>query len=429
MYTTCINCVTKGLKTHPLFFFIVLKLLYNHVFKYFVIYGGHYNMFNMRYDQKRIRKYHYFLLLSLIQRHKEVSRAQLAKLTSISNTTVGKIIKVLIEDGLVNEVGQTVGEVGRRATILKINPEGAYIIGVEINLTNTEIAIVALDGTILKSNYLKLNANQKPEKVLNEIAINIENLINQVSLVTKEKIIAIGIGMPGLITWPDGEVLVVPQFHWNNVKVTSFLEEKLDYFVYVDTDVRTALLAESFFGSMTNHQNAVCIYIGSGVGGAVMMNGEIVRGHHNMLGEIGHITLDPNGSLCDCGRLGCLQTYICSSDLEKKAQRPIKDIFAAYDLKEDWAVRLIEQARNYLGMTISNISCLYNPEAILITGPMIQEFPQLIDNIDVIADSYIWSPLKKSYELVKPTVGKNSGIIGASAIVLKEFLRFTNDDI
>lgn len=386
-------------------------------------------MLNMRYDQKRIRKYHYFLLLSLIQKHKEISRVQLARQTNISNTTVGKIIKELIKDGLVKEVGQTVGEVGRRATILKLNPNGAYIIGVEVNLNNTEIAIVTLDGTILKSNYLKLNANQSPEKVLNEIAVNIQKLINQVKNEIKEKIIAIGIGIPGLITWPEGEILVVPQFHWNNVKIRSILEAKLDYFVYVDTDVRTALLAENFFGSMMNYQDAVCIYIGSGVGGAVMMNGEIIRGHHNMLGEIGHITLDPNGSLCDCGRLGCLQTYICSSDLEKKAQKPIKDIFAAYDLNEEWAVRLIEQARNYLAMAISNISCLYNPEAILITGPMIQEFPQLISNIEIIADNYVWSPFKTSYELVKPTVGKNSGLIGASAIVLKEFLRFTNDDI
>jgi len=102
--------------------------------------------FNLKYDQERIRKYHYFLLLSLIQKYKSISRSQLAKLTKMSNTTVGKIIRELIEDGLVNEVGQTVGDVGRRATLLEINPQGAYIVGVEIDLDKTQIGIVTLDG-------------------------------------------------------------------------------------------------------------------------------------------------------------------------------------------------------------------------------------------------------------------------------------------
>ncbi len=385
--------------------------------------------FNLKYDQSRVRKYHYFLLLSLIQKHKKISRTQLAKLTKMSNTTVGKIIKELMEDGLVNEVGQMTGEVGRRATLLEINPQGAYIIGVDLSLDNIQIAIVSLNGAIIKNKYYDFNADLHPEKMLDKIASHIQELINQTSYEIASKIIAVGISMPGLITWPEGRVLMVPQFHWENIKVKEYLEKKIDFVVYVDTDVRTALLAESLFGSMSDFHDSACIYIGSGVGGAAMLNGEILRGHLNTLGEIGHITLDPNGTLCDCGRLGCLQTFICSSDLEKKAQKPIHEIFTAYDSNEEWAIRLINQARSYLGIAISNIISLYNPEAVLITGPTVQEFPQLVNNIENITDSYIWSPLKKSFKIINPSIGENSGVIGASAIVIKEFLRFSNDDI
>lgn len=386
-------------------------------------------MFNMRYDQKRIRKYHYFLLLSLIQKHKKISRTQLAQLTKMSNTTVGKIIRELIEDGLVSEVGQTVGEIGRRATLLTINPDGAYIIAVDINTGITEIAIVSLNGTIIQKNKLKLNPINKPLQYLDNLAVLINDFISTLDENIQNHIIAIGIGMPGLITWPEGIVLAVPQFHWNDVHIKEILESKLNYIVYIDTDVRTSLLAESLFGNMTNDENTVCIYIGSGVGGAVMLNGEILRGHYNMLGEIGHTTMDPNGSLCDCGRLGCLQTYICSSDLEKKTNMPLQRIFDAYNHQEDWSIRLINQAKDYLAITISNVSCIYNPESVLITGPLIQEHPQLIEGIDETLSKYIWSPLKDSFKIVLPTIGKDSGLIGASAIVLKEFLRFTNDDI
>src|SRR5699024_4677168 len=98
------------------------------------------------------------------------------------------------------------------------------------------------------------------------------------------------------------------------------------------------ILAESLFGSTINTQDSVCIYIGSGVGGAAILNGGVVRGHSNMLGEIGHMTIEPNGAMCDCGRLGCLQTFLCSSDIEKQAQKPIIEVLEAYKRYGDWAL-------------------------------------------------------------------------------------------
>lgn len=385
--------------------------------------------FNLKYDQGRVRKYHYFMLLSLIQKHKQISRTQLANLTKMSHTSIGKIIKELINDGLVIEVGQIEGEVGRRATLLEINSNGSYIIGVEVDWNAIKIGIVALNGKVLDKKYLEFDTKQEAETVLDRIADGISTLMGQVDHEIAEKIIAVGISIPGLITWPDGEALIVPQFHWEKVQIKAYLEKKLDYIVYVDNHVRTVLLAESLFGNMTEFHDSVCIYIGSGVGGAVMMNGEILRGHLNTLGEIGHITMEPNGAMCDCGRLGCLQTYVCSSEIEKQSQRPVQEIFAAYERKESWAVTLIDRARHYLCLAIANVICMYNPKGVLLAGPMVQDYPILVKDIEAITNKYVWSPLNQSFHLIHPSIGKDSGVIGASALVLNEFLRFTNDDI
>ncbi|WP_053367839.1 ROK family transcriptional regulator [Bacillus sp. FJAT-27245] len=385
--------------------------------------------FNLKYDQGRVRKYHYFMLLSLIQKHKQISRSQLAELTKMSNTSIGKIIKELINDGLVIEVGQIEGEVGRRATLLEINSNGSYIIGVEIDWNAIKIGIVALNGEVLEKKYLEFNASQGAETALDQIADEISLLTAQVDQEIVKKIIAVGISIPGLISWPEGEALIVPQFHWENVQIKAYLEKKIDYIVYVDNHVRTVLLAESLFGNMTDFHDSVCIYIGTGVGGAVMMNGEILRGHLNTLGEIGHITMEPNGAMCDCGRLGCLQTYVCSSEIEKQSQRPINEIFAAYERKENWALNLIDRARNYLCLAIANVICMYNPKGVLLAGPMVQDYPILVKDIETITNKYIWSPLNHSFHLIHPSIGNDSGIIGASALVLNEFLRFTNDEI
>ncbi len=378
---------------------------------------------HLKYDQKNVRKYHYFLLLSLIQKHKQISRSQLAELTRMSNTTVGKIVKELINDRLVIEVGQEKGEIGRKATILELNPEGAYIIGVEIDLTFVQIAFVSLNGKVIKKRQFVFDIKGHPEIILDKVANEISILLTEIGTIHADKVIAIGLSMPGLVTWPEGEVLMVPQFHWNEVKIKEYLENKLDYVVYVDNHVRSILLAESLFGTIKKYKNTVCIYIGSGVGGAVMINGEISRGACNTLGEIGHITMDPNGPLCDCGRLGCLQTFISASELEKNAQAPIEDIFQAYEDGEEWSQKLINRAKEYLGITISNVICMYNPEVVLLAGPLIEDYPVLIKDIEQITNSQTWNALRETYKLAHSTIGKDSGVIGASALVLNEFLR------
>lgn len=383
---------------------------------------------HLKYDQKNVRKYHYFLLLSLIQKHKQISRSQLAELTRMSNTTVGKIVKELINDHLVIEVGQEKGEIGRKATILELNPEGAYIIGVEIDLTSVQIAFVSLNGKVIKKRQFVFDIKGHPEIVLDKVANEILILLTEIGSVNADKVIAIGLSMPGLVTWPEGEVLMVPQFHWNEVKIKEYLEHKLDYVVYVDNHVRSILLAESLFGSIKKYKNTVCIYIGSGVGGAVMINGEISRGACNTLGEIGHITMDPHGPLCDCGRLGCLQTFISASELEKNAQAPIDQIFKAYEDGVEWSRKLIDRAKTYLGITISNVICMYNPEVILLAGPLIEEYPILVEDIEQITNSQTWSSLRETYQLAYSTIGKDSGVIGASALVLNEFLRQSTND-
>src|SRR5690625_4420079 len=167
----------------------------------------------------------------------------------MSNTTVGKIVKELINDHLVIEVGQEKGDIGRKATILELNPEGAYIIGVEIDLTSVQIAFVSLNGKVIKKRQFVFDIKGHPEIILEKVANEILILLREIGTMNADKVIAVGLSMPGLVTWPEGEVLMVPQFHWNEVKIKEYLENKLDYVVYVDNHVRSILLAESLFRS------------------------------------------------------------------------------------------------------------------------------------------------------------------------------------
>src|SRR5690625_6376636 len=107
--------------------------------------------------------------------------------------------------------------------------------------------------------------------------------------------------------------------------------------------------------------------------------------------------MEPNGQLCDCGRLGCLQTFISSSELEKYAHAPIEDIFSAYERGEEWSRMLIDRAKKYLGIAISNVICMYNPEVVLLAGPMVEDYPILVEDIEQITSEQMWSPRSEEH--------------------------------
>jgi len=376
----------------------------------------------LRHDQTMMRKHHSLLLFNLIRDEQQVSRVELAKMTQMSGTSVGKIVKELIDRGLVIETGQTSGKVGRKPTLLQINPQGAQVIGVDVDIDRLTLGVVDLNGKVISKLDKPMDLQQEAESVLEYMAQSIQELLDSTSS-TDTNIIGVGVCIPGLVSWSDGSVAMVPQFHWKDVNVREYLEKKLNLTIYIDNNVKTSLLAEYLFGSVKGLKHVVSIHIGSGLGSAVIENGEILRGVNNALGEIGHTIMDPNGQQCDCGRYGCLQTFICSTALEKQAGKSISEIIAAVNANDPAAVHLMDRAGEYLAIAISNVICLYNPESILLEGAMMEQYPQLLSKVDQYLPKYSWGPLSKSFDIRSPQLGNDSGIIGGTALVLNEQLK------
>lgn len=377
---------------------------------------------DIKRDQSIIRLHHSLELFKIIKQAKAISRADIAKSTNMSGTSVGRIIKDLIEQGLVLEKGQTKGNVGRKATLLEINPHGVLIAGISLEVTGVQVGIVDLYGRIVAQSVKAFDLSRGADAVLDDVVEQMEAMIKSVGLLS-EKIVGIGVSIPGIVSWPEGEVKAIPQFNWKNIKVKEYLEKRMNKAVFVDNQVKAALMGESLFGSVAGAKNAVCIWVGSGVGGAVLEDGVVARGSKNAMGEIGHTTVDPGGPLCDCGRFGCLQTFVCSSALEKASGRSMQDIFAAERRMEPWAVSMIDRAAEYFAMAISNVLCMYNPEVVLLAGSMVEEWPEWMKRVEEKHYKYIWEPLNDSFKICYANLGENLGIIGASSIVVREILQ------
>ncbi|WP_336849344.1 ROK family transcriptional regulator [Staphylococcus nepalensis] len=367
----------------------------------------------------------YFLVLSLIKKHDAITRTYLADLTGLSNTSIGKITNALLKDDWIIEKNNSNKSIGRKPKLLSVNPDGLYSFGIEIEKEYTQLAIISFDGKIIDSQKLtnKFNPQTNLNCYLDWLSQEIIALINNANEKVKEKIIAVGVSVPGSVDVSKGIVINSSQLQWHNIELKTLLENKLNWEVYVENHVRSILIAEKLYGKAKHKKNTVCLYIGSGVGASIMVNGEVARGANNSFGEIGHMIIDPNGPLCECGRLGCLQTYLSLEAIKKQYGDNIHILLEDYYNGNKRASVFINKMCQYLKIAIANILCIYNPNNILLCGPLFYDYDIFSNFLHKSIEDYVWEPLRNTFKLENVEKGRISAALGASSLVIDEFFK------
>lgn len=379
-----------------------------------------------KHDQEYIKKHNKSMVLNIIRDKGSISRASIARLTSMSPTSISRIVSELSEIGLVHETEPYSEGVGRKATLLSIYPDSIATIGVYLNRDIIRLGVVNFIGHIILEKEIQNDVStHSVENVSAKLSDEINNLIKELGI-NPPKIIGIGIGMPGIIDTKDGKIVFSAQLGWKNVDFLKFIKEKIDLKIIIDNNVKLKALAETLYGAAKNSQRSAMISIGSGVGSALVIDGQILRGKINSAGEVGHTIVDPDGMLCECGRRGCLQTYIAESALINEANKVhrvnnIREIFECAADGDNWAVNLLERAANYIAIAINNVACMYSPDTIILSGRLIEKYPMMIELIES-KRSLIWEPFKDTFNLVYSELKNESTIIGAATLALNTFL-------
>ena len=210
---------------------------------------------------------------------------------------------------IIREVEYASNGVGRKALLLDINPESIYTIDLYVNRNVIEIGILDFCCSIIYRKEKVIHAGSA-EETADIIGVEIEAILEE-KKIKRESIVALGAGMPGIVDIESGRVILSAQLGWKNVDFAKMLESRTGFKVVIDNDVKMKALAESTYGIAKNSKKAVLISIGSGVGSAFVYEGHLLRGEMNIAGEVGHLTVEPDGMLCECGRRGCLQTLYC----------------------------------------------------------------------------------------------------------------------
>lgn len=387
------------------------------------------------------------ILLSLLN-EQGLSRVQLAKKTNLSNTTITNLISELIKQGIVVEGEDSVLEqgelrpVGRPRTSIRLQPNARYVVGIHIGVGIFRVAVANLQAELLHNQQQQFDIESPADQVLRKIASLVQSVIKR-SKVERSLILGVGIGASGLVDYSTGINLIAPNLGWHDVPLRDYFQKALHLPVFADNNVRAMAIAETYFGAGRGVDSLAFVYGRVGVGAGLISRGQVFRGSISGAGEIGHTPmLLHGGESCRCGNNGCLETLVSEPAIMRWAENmarvnprgilaqmmlqrqdltPIERVFTAARQGDGEVRAMLEERAYYLGVAMSGLVNLFNPELILFGGIFAQGQDIFLEPTIRTVQQMAFGGLGKRVSMQAASFGWRAGVVGAAALALMVF--------
>jgi glucokinase-like ROK family protein len=395
-------------------------------------------------DHTTMREMNLALILNVLRLHAPISRAGLASMTSLNKATVSSLVKELLTRGLVHELGvdTTSNDIGRPAINLELNPEAGYIVGAEIGVDFILVIVTNFAAEILARRYESTLRLDTQEAILSRMIKLLKDSHQEVNRHDRP-IFGIGLGVPGLVDVSTGTLLFAPNLGWSDVSLRELLEREFNVPVFVDNEANMAALGETYFGAGQDRDYVLYINIGVGLGGGIVLNGQLLLGAAGFAGEVGHMTMDPNGHPCNCGNRGCWETLVSQraifryiedailsgqpSSLAKATggnfdKLTVSMIVEAAKQGDSVALQALQKTGYWLGIGLANLINALNPDRVVVGGTLSlgHEFLLPIVNEIVAERALRWS--RETTEIVIAAHGADACVMGGIATVYRKIL-------
>lgn len=309
------------------------------------------------------------------------------------------------------------------------------IIGIDVGGTNVKTALVTRDKQILAKDSKPTNANAGPDAVMDVMAYGVETVLEAAGK-TKDDVLAVGIGMPGPLNWETGVVFDLPNLPgWNQVPLARTMSERLGLPCFLDNDANVACYGEYWLGAGQGADSVCALTLGTGVGGGIVVFGQLLRGIDGTAAEIGHLKVQRDGRLCGCGSHGCLESYgsvtgmvrtavegieagketalteLCGGNLSQLTGKMISQAASNGDAFAQW---VIEETGIWLGLGIASLVNLLNPEKVILCGGMIAAGEALFGPIRETLKANAFEVPVNRVQVLPAGLGGDAGVIGAA---------------
>lgn len=312
------------------------------------------------------------------------------------------------------------------------------LLGIDLGGTTIKFVILTLEGEVQEKWAIETNTLENGRHIVSDI---VESLKHRLSLygLTKDDFLGIGMGSPGAVDRTSKTVTGAFNLNWADTQeVGSVIEKEVGIPFFIDNDANVAALGERWVGAGANNPDVVFVTLGTGVGGGVIADGNLIHGVAGAGGEIGHMIVDPeNGFTCTCGNKGCLETVASATGVVRVARQlaeqyegssaikaaidngdtvTSKDIFIAAEDGDKFANSVVERVSRYLGLAAANISNILNPDSVVIGGGVSAAGEFLRSRVEKYFVTFAFPQVKKSTKIKIAELGNDAGIIGAASL-------------
>ena len=359
-----------------------------------------------------------------------ISRAEIARRTGLSRSTVSSLVSELQADGLVIERPEPAAahgdQGGRPPILLSFDASAGVAVGIDFDHHHVRVAVSDLSSRILAEREQQLDTDHAAHEGLDAAAELVGELLAEAG-VDEARVIGAGMCLPGPVHRPTGVVgstAILPG--WVGVAAAEEMHQRLDLPILVDNDANLAALAEAAFGAGRDAKDLVYLMISSGIGAGLVLNGRLYRGAEGLAGELGHVLVDADGPVCRCGNRGCLETVAGTDALAELLRRSHGDGLdgrAIVRLAREGDLgcrRVIADAGRAIGKAAATLVNVLNPELLIVGGDLSDAGELLLDGVRESLDRSALPTAVQAAEVVAGSLGDRAEVLGAIALVLSE---------
>lgn len=319
-----------------------------------------------------------------------------------------------------------------------------YVVGIDLGGTKIYAAVVDKKGHILGSARKRTKAELGFDMTIQRMATCVELAVAEAG-VNMADILAVGVGSPGPLDLKKGRIIETPNLKWQDAPLKADLKKRLQRPVAIDNDGNVGLLGEYAYGAGHGSQDMVGLFIGTGIGGGVIINGRLLHGFNENAAELGHMILNPDGPLCGCGNHGCLEAFASRLAIEREIRQAIdggvasrifdgldqpgamlrsKRLSEAYGANDAAVVQAIERSATYVGYGVASLLNIFNPEVVVIGGGVVEAIGQpYVDIVQRVASQNVFKIALRNVRIVAAELKDDSAVLGAAELAWQKIAK------
>jgi len=381
-------------------------------------------------------------VIEIIRTKGPINKAEISRMLGLSLPTVMKFTDELEVTGAVKVIGKAESNGGKCPELLEFVSDAFYIVGVDVGRNSMKAIVMDLGGNIAGKVTVKTGDDVNPKMIIERL-IELIKAVMRKSEIPSDKFLGMGIGMPGLLDTENGNVIFSPDFRWENVSLLEPIKKSFDLNQILINSNQAMAMGERWFGIGRQSDYFICVNLGHGIGSAIIEKGETYHGSCGSSGEIGHMTLDKNGPVCECGNHGCLEILASGNAIALQAQKAVKNgeksamfemsggkinsidakiVFDAAREKDKTAERIITAAVEYIGIGIANCINLLDPDMIIISGGMVNAGNILLEQLIPVIKERQMKFAGRNVKIKVGELGENATPMGAAAVILSQYI-------